>query len=114
MTTPGAFSNPVLETSAIKDEKIRLAYEEGHDADIPSNEGVVDHKSDDDIEKGQPASTSTATEETDTADIGATTADSNLVWWDEPVDQDPKNPMNWTMKKKWMNIFVLSWLTFIT
>lgn len=38
--------------------------------------------------------------------------DPNVVTWDGP--NDPQNPMNWTMKKKWMNIAVLSILTLVT
>ncbi|KAL2265966.1 hypothetical protein VTJ83DRAFT_5318 [Remersonia thermophila] len=38
--------------------------------------------------------------------------DPNIVSWDGP--NDPLNPMNWTMKKKWTNIAVLSVLTLIT
>jgi hypothetical protein len=40
--------------------------------------------------------------------------DENVVWWDEPVDQDPLNAMNWSEKKKWANIAVLSAMTFVT
>lgn len=38
--------------------------------------------------------------------------DPNVVTWDGP--NDPMNPMNWTMKKKWTNIAVLSILTLVT
>jgi hypothetical protein len=38
--------------------------------------------------------------------------DPNIVSWDGP--DDPTNPMNWTMRKKWSNIAVLSVLTIIT
>jgi hypothetical protein len=36
------------------------------------------------------------------------------VWWDEPADQDPANPMNWPMSQKWTSIAVLSAITFLT
>lgn len=36
------------------------------------------------------------------------------VWWNEPAEQDPENPMNWTNKKKWSNIGVMSAITFLT
>ncbi|KAK4099422.1 MFS general substrate transporter [Parathielavia hyrcaniae] len=39
-------------------------------------------------------------------------SDPNTVFWDGP--DDPTNPMNWTMRKKWSNIAVLSVLTLIT
>lgn len=38
--------------------------------------------------------------------------DPNVVSWDGP--DDPENPMNWTDRKKWSNIAVLSILTIIT
>ncbi|KAL2016341.1 hypothetical protein VTK56DRAFT_3853 [Thermocarpiscus australiensis] len=38
--------------------------------------------------------------------------DPNIVSWDGP--DDPANPLNWTNRKKWSNIAVLSVLTFIT
>jgi hypothetical protein len=38
--------------------------------------------------------------------------DPNIVSWDGP--NDPLNPMNWPMKKKWLNIAVLSVMTLIT
>ncbi|KAK5651377.1 hypothetical protein OQA88_12534 [Cercophora sp. LCS_1] len=38
--------------------------------------------------------------------------DSNVVDWDGPTD--PENPMNWTDKKKWANIAVLSIMTLVT
>lgn len=38
--------------------------------------------------------------------------DPNVVTWDGP--DDPENPMNWPMKKKWTNIAVLSILTLVT
>ena len=43
-----------------------------------------------------------------------TEADPFDVWWDEPADQDPANPMNWPMSRKWATIAVLSAITFLT
>ena len=37
-----------------------------------------------------------------------------IVWWDEPADQDPANPMNWPSSRKWGTIAVLSSITFLT
>lgn len=42
----------------------------------------------------------------------AESKDPNIVSWDGP--DDPTNPMNWTMRKKWSNVAVLSILTIIT
>ena len=37
----------------------------------------------------------------------------HLVWWDEPADQDPENPMNWSPKVKWANILIISVISFL-
>jgi hypothetical protein len=36
------------------------------------------------------------------------------VYWEEPVDQDPENPLNWPSRRKWGIIGVLSFLSFLT
>ena len=36
-----------------------------------------------------------------------------VVWWDEPHDQDPENPMNWSSTRKWFNIVVISFISFL-
>lgn len=38
--------------------------------------------------------------------------DANLVWWDG--EDDAENPMNWSTKKKWSNLGLMSCVTFIT
>lgn len=38
--------------------------------------------------------------------------DPNIVDWDGP--DDPQNPQNWPMKKRWGNVAVLSLLTILT
>lgn len=36
-----------------------------------------------------------------------------VVWWNEPADQDPENPLNWSSKKKWLNIMTISVISFL-
>ena len=36
-----------------------------------------------------------------------------VVWWDEPHDQDPDNPMNWSSTRRWFNICVISFISFL-
>lgn len=36
-----------------------------------------------------------------------------IVWWDEPEDRDPENPMNWSSTKKWVNICTISVISFL-
>lgn len=40
--------------------------------------------------------------------------DPNVVDWEQPADQDPANPMNWSDKLKWSNIVMLAMLSFTT
>jgi hypothetical protein len=42
------------------------------------------------------------------------TTDNYSVWWTEPEDRDPDNPLNWSNAQKWSIIGVLSLLTFLT
>lgn len=39
-------------------------------------------------------------------------ADPNIVTWDGP--EDPANPMNWSKKKKVLNVATVSMVTFLT
>lgn len=36
------------------------------------------------------------------------------VWWDEPAEQDPENPLNWSTGRKWGIIATLSVFAFLT
>lgn len=36
-----------------------------------------------------------------------------VVWWEEPEDQDPANPMNWPRYIKWINIITISVISFV-
>ncbi|KAK8018798.1 efflux pump rdc3 [Apiospora marii] len=35
------------------------------------------------------------------------------VWWSEPEDADPTNPMSWSSRKKWTNILTISVISFL-
>jgi len=106
-------------------EIILLAAEEGHDADIPSNEGVVNTNlrsavtesntlNEKDIEKTAGSLTSTTASvhslkgngERPNNDIS-----SDIVDWDGA--DDPQNPMNWTNGRKWFAVGVVSVITFL-
>ncbi|PSR80518.1 major facilitator superfamily domain-containing protein [Coniella lustricola] len=41
-------------------------------------------------------------------------SDKYAVTWDEPAEQDPENPMSWTVARKWSIIGILSFLSFLT
>ncbi|EKD13651.1 cycloheximide resistance protein [Drepanopeziza brunnea f. sp. 'multigermtubi' MB_m1] len=36
-----------------------------------------------------------------------------IVSWNEPEDQDPENPLNWSSAKKWLNICTIAVISFI-
>lgn len=36
-----------------------------------------------------------------------------IVWWDEPEHEDLKNPRNWSSSRKWLNICVISVISFL-
>lgn len=101
MATPGVYTNPSIEAASLDiDEK--QAFEEGHDADLPI---------------GNTAKTAESTLEKDfeiepTSEKAVDESDPNEVWWDGP--DDPANPLNWTSKRKWGNIAILSLVTLIT
>lgn len=114
----------------IRDEIIDLAVAEGHDADIPSNLGVLPPASpqrsvapsisykekvevstalEKDLEKGDAAeSISTCVDRgNDNPEI-----DPNIVEFDGP--NDPENPLNWKTSKKWGMVTLIAAITFLT
>jgi hypothetical protein len=133
-----------LETSTSKaQELVELAVQEGHDADIPSNEGVVtttpagtitaSHV----IRASSPKpdsreSTKSITESLSEKDLekGLVSAaktpvsvthgkveGTNGIVGDEvgwDGDEDPQNPMNWPASRKWGAVSVVAAITFLT
>ncbi|KAK4561157.1 hypothetical protein LTR86_005112 [Recurvomyces mirabilis] len=109
-------------------EKEQLAVQEGHDADIRSNAGVVRDASaprskdshaefEKDHERSSTSSVNEPERDLEKTGVEATEQeqeplDPNIVDWDGP--DDPANPYNWSLTKKWSNIFVLSALTLLT
>ncbi|KAI1764275.1 MFS general substrate transporter [Hypoxylon sp. FL1150] len=69
--------------------------------DIDSSTINPDSEQEQDIEQGLDISATKTNEN-----------DPNVVDWDGP--DDPQNPMNWTDKKKWLNISILSIMTIVT
>lgn len=108
-------------------EKAReeLAFFEGHDADLPTNE-EVDLPSNEsspyasrplrDVEKGSDVEAGiaqTANSPQAAAEVrGEHAENANIVSWDGPAD--PANPMNWSAKIKWSHIAVVSSITLVT
>ncbi|KAF2277566.1 MFS general substrate transporter [Westerdykella ornata] len=113
-------------------EIVELAAAEGHDADIPTNAGSINDcpappskaespsmelDKDIDVEKGN-ASSLTSLVESHSGSEAAPEKDEEehhdpkIVFWDGP--DDPQNPMNWSEKKKWGTVTVVSCITFLT
>ncbi|KAI9693735.1 MAG: hypothetical protein M1822_003006 [Bathelium mastoideum] len=72
-----------------------------------------------DVEKGPVSSSSESLGAVDEAGLpvsngGAEVHDENIVWWDEPTNQDPTNPLNWSTRRKFGNIAILSGITLVT
>lgn len=66
-----------------------------------------------DAEKGDAAIVADTTADKESSHsndiIGSMT---ELVDWDGPYD--PKNPMNWSLFRKWSTIILVSYITFVT
>ncbi|KZF20456.1 MFS multidrug transporter-like protein [Xylona heveae TC161] len=95
-------------------EKDSNAHDDGEETSLPSDssddetvdevrDGIRDER---DVEAGPKSLEKKATSKSDKD------RDPNLVTWDGP--NDPSNPKNWTIKKKWAATFVVSSFTFIT
>lgn len=110
-------------------EKERLAAYEGHDADIPSNEGyildergelrrqesiVALHRKASHGRKSQDGTNSTQPDaEKRAGDAFAEESDGpNVVYWDGP--DDPQNPINYSRWSKVTNIMIISAICFVT
>lgn len=66
--------------------------------------------------KGQGLSSDQETPATESKntdkDVGV---DTNLeVFWNEPADQDPENPLNWSARRRWSIVAMVSFITFLT
>jgi hypothetical protein len=68
----------------------------------PQHEVIADIDTERDVEDQQEV------EKTTSENIN----DPNLVTWDSPTD--PENPRNWSFKRKWAAVFVVSSFTFIS
>jgi multidrug resistance protein len=113
MATPATLSNPARETQDLQSEKVKEAYQQGHDADKLPEKSLSS-----DLEKGaQSQAQSTHTDErTLSGDASIQEPqeprDPNLVDWDGP--DDPANPQNWAASRKWGIIAALGAVTLIT
>jgi hypothetical protein len=120
-----------------RSEVIELAAAEGHDADIPTNVGTIHDTTPSnckhpgevkpsamdlekevlDVEKGGrhgPTSISSTIDASEHDGHGAEDHDDDpdIVFWDSPTDT--VNPMNWSPKKKWGTVLLVSCITFLT
>ncbi|KAL3425074.1 major facilitator superfamily transporter [Phlyctema vagabunda] len=88
----------------------------GKNLDKYQNEKVREEDEVSKTSKQEPtgnASIESANNET-SSHAGSSETDSEfVVWWEEPADQDPANPMNWPMSKKWLNVLSMSGISFL-
>lgn len=125
---------PVQQRPSVE-QTVEQAFDEGHDADIPSDIGyVLDGAGEKkrrqsfaeqrrnslarkrsrahDAEKG-PLTSGEEPAAKDEDESGTPSEDeANIVWWDGP--DDPQNPSNWPTWRKWSNCALVSALTFVT
>ncbi|KAJ4301187.1 hypothetical protein N0V90_003278 [Kalmusia sp. IMI 367209] len=114
MTTPVTYSNPAREAQGLDGEKVVDAYEKGHDADFPSDQGAYTSPMPD-VEKGiQSATISTHSDERTLGGepVPEAQRDPDIVDWDGP--DDPENPLNWPASRKWGLIACLGMVTLVT
>lgn len=121
--------HPELTDHPIDREERRevLAYLEGHDADIPTDDQTprghtststtsateVDVKKNKDLELGRRPSFTDDVKTEEYEPVAETEdVDPNLVWWDGP--EDVENPVNWSEGLKSGNVALISLITFIT
>jgi hypothetical protein len=118
-----------------RSEIIELAAAEGHDADRPTNAGTIHDavernipsswqrpegdklssmELEKDVEKGHRAGSESISSIGDSDEIPDELPehDPNIVFWDSPTD--PQNPLNWSSKKKWGTVAIVSCITFLT
>ena len=65
-------------------------------------------------EYGEQPALSSAHEDIGHSDQSVTEDENLEVYWDEPADQDPMNPMNWSSSRKNSTIVMVSFMTFLT
>ena len=85
-------------------EEVESSYEEPT-GDPPSNEDRAGENAD--LEKRAPTLSRQPTNKS-----ARSVRDPNMVSWNGP--DDPENPKNWTLKRKWIATFVVSSFTFIS
>ncbi|KAL1845958.1 hypothetical protein Plec18167_009088 [Paecilomyces lecythidis] len=82
--------------------------EESHDGPTLENDAGILTERDTDLERGPREDL----EKTATRKSTRSQRDPKLVTWEGP--DDPENPKNWSMKRKWAATFVVSCFTFIS
>jgi hypothetical protein len=60
-----------------------------------------------------PVKFETSAERSEASEKGMMSEEDVEVGWDEPADQDPVNPVNWGVARKWTIIGMVSFITFL-
>lgn len=97
---------------AVADEKEPFTSSTGTPTSRQSQRNSHDEqprdKSASDVEAGAPSTVTEADKEA----AAQPDSDPNIVTWDGP--DDPNRPQNWTMRKKWGNMAIISCICFLT
>ena len=127
MTTPTVPVPHPIEVDDPYKQHYELAMLEGHDADIPTNDGPgASTKTSSlarDSSPSPPESDGDKLKDEEKGEVGAEhmveeqkpeeqVNDPNIVSWNGP--DDPDNPVNWKSSLKWANVAAISAITFIT
>lgn len=81
--------------------------------EIKERKSEVAKEKEEKINANPPSASLNSKRETDGGAAPAEPGSDLIVWWDEPEDQDPENPMNWSSTRKWVNICVISIISFL-
>ena len=84
-----------------------------HHDEIKENKSEVAKEKEEKVSANTASTSLNSKKETDGGATPAEPGSELIVWWDEPADQDPENPMNWSSARKWINIFVISVISFL-
>jgi hypothetical protein len=105
---------PLIDSKKSSWESTPTVLEQGEvekgNAEGSSNSYVDEANENDENDCANPPPSSNSKNESD-RDVPAELDSELIVWWNGP--DDPENPMNWSSTWKWVNICVISVISFI-
>jgi hypothetical protein len=104
-STDSSIGTIPVSLNKIKDEMDMKAQSPSHENRVLA----IDKELPRDLEKRQSTSSGTISSISQNGEEGG---DINVISWDG--EDDPQNPINWTSRKKWTNVGIISSITFVT